>query len=137
MPYFVDNQPVPRLPRFGRHSGQLVLHRQDRARLDECVNTFGVAVHHPFGPLSDGLIIGSSAGLQTELPHHLVLVQRRWPHHLRPPSDSPEAVVLHVPEAVLSGHEALGEKSVAFAACTDVGNAVAVAVDLHGICEPR
>ena len=137
VPYLVDHQAVPRLPGLWGYSRYLILHRQDRRRLDESVDTASVRIHHLPGPLADGLVVGPGAGLQPESPHHLVLVHRRRPHHLRPASRSPQAVVFHVPELVLGSNEALGEKRVALAGGPDVRNAVAVPVHVHGGFQSR
>ena len=98
--------------------------------VDEGVDAGGVCVEDHAGVSVHGGVVGLRAGSEAEAAHELVLFQSAVADGLGPASAAAQAVVLHVPETVLGGDEALGEESVVLVFSLNVGDAEVVTVDL-------
>ena len=125
----VGDEAVPRLPRFGLEAGDGVLGGQRVGAVDEGVYAGGVGVEDHAGVVVHGGAVGLGAGGEAEAAHELVLLEGVVADGLGPASAAAEAIVLHVPEAVLGGYEALGEEGVVLVFGAGVGDAEVVAVD--------
>ena len=66
---------------------------------------------------------------EAEAAHELVLLEGTVADGFSPPAGGPQAVVFHVPEAILGRYEALSEEGVVLVFGLDVGDAEVVAVD--------
>ena len=130
MTHLVYDEAVPRLPRFGFDVGDGVLGRQHIISVDERVDPGGVGVEHHAGMVVHGGVVGLSAGDEAKAAHQLVLLDGAVANGLGPAAAASQAVVFHVPEAVLGRNVALGQKSVVLVLRADMGNAEVVAVDL-------
>ena len=136
VPYFVDDQAVPGLPRLRGQAGDLVFDGQRVGAFDVGVDACRVGFEDPAGVLVAGIVVGFGAGGETEPAHQLVLSQSLGPHHFGPPAAAPTPVVLHVPEPVLCSDEPLGEERVQLTLRLDVGNSPLVPVHLGRRVEP-
>ena len=72
------------------------------------------------------LVVGLGTGFQPEFTHHDVLSDCLVSDGFGPATGTAETVIFHVPQAVLSGSESLGEKSIQLGFRFDSWNAVSV-----------
>ena len=132
----VDHQTVPRLPRLRPYARNGVFRRQRVRAVNKRIDPSGVSVKHHARVVVHDFVVGLGAGHETKAPHELVLLQCAVSDSLGPPAAAAQAVVLHLPQPVLGGDEALGEKRIVYVSSPDVGDAKFVPVYLDLVFQP-
>ena len=131
-----DGEAVLGPPRVRRHPRYAELDGELSRRLDEGAHPSRVCIEHRscFG-VEDGQV-HLDGGPDPEPAHQLVLLDGAVADHLRPPAVGHPPVVLHVPESVLRGGEALAEEGVVGRTGADMRYPVRVPVCGDSAVEP-
>ena len=121
---------MPGRPRLGLGIDESILDGQRSCGLDERVDAGGVGFKHRLRRRAAHRQVRFRGLLNAERAHGPILVEAGLADELRESTERPVAVVVHVPEAILGGREALREKRVVFGRGADVWHAPSVADDV-------
>ena len=132
VPGLEHGQAVPRDPGLGSGLHEGVLGGLRLGSANPGVDAGGVGVQHGPGLRVQSLVVCLDRAAELEPPHLDVLVHGDFPDQLGQRTVRGPAVLLHVPEPVLGRGEPLPEEGVVGRLSLDVGDAVGVAIYLHG-----